>query len=59
MINKIDESKYYIRCYDNEGEPTCIIKLSEEGYKKYKLYGKWDSSEIELVMNLRGINECT
>ena len=40
----------WITLYDKDKNPTLKVRLTEEGYKKYKEGEKWDSSWVWLVV---------
>lgn len=45
----------WIKLYNKEGEHTLDVRLSEDGYKKYLLNEKWDSSWVELMINVKAV----
>ena len=46
-----------ITLYDQVGEPTVLVQLTEEGWNKYQDQEPWNPDWIELMLDLKRIKE--
>tara|TARA_R110002153_G_scaffold121439_4_gene267024 strand:- start:1171 stop:1338 length:168 start_codon:yes stop_codon:yes gene_type:complete len=45
----------WITLYNKDKNPTLLVRLTEEGHKRYKEGEKWDSSWVEIMMDINRI----
>jgi len=45
----------WITLYDKEKNPTLYVRLTEDGYEKYKAGEKWDYRWVEIMMDINRI----
>ena len=45
----------WITLYNKDKNPILKVRLTEEGYKRYKEGEKWDSSWVEIMMDINRI----
>jgi len=45
----------YVTLYNKDKKPILMVRLSEEGHKKYKRGDKWDFSWVEIMLDITRI----
>lgn len=51
------EENKYITLYNKDMTPVLLVKLTDDGYKRYLEGEKWNPDWIELMMDIRAIEK--